>query len=266
MIRTTITFWCLLTCAPWNALAQDNKCVEEAVHVIERFLESNPVPGLAVSVGRDGVIVWSQGFGYADLESRSPVNPYTTKFRIGSISKPITAAALARLYEEQKINLDATVQEYLPSFPPKEHPITIAQVAGHIAGIRHYRGLEVLNTKPFKTVKAGLAIFKDDPLLFEPGAQYSYSSYGWNLISAVVEQVSGTSFLSYVQTEVFNRLGMRESEADFHEKVIEGRTSFYTKKGNEIVNAPYVDNSYKWAAGGFLSSGSGYLSFWAGTP
>ena len=78
-----------------------------------------------------------------------------------------------------------------PDFPEKKYPITVRQVAGHTAGIRHYKGNEFLSDKYYATVREGLTIFENDPLLFEPDTDYSYSSYGWNLVSAIVEGASG---------------------------------------------------------------------------
>ena len=144
-------------------------------------------PGLSVAVGLDGRIVWAEGFGWADIEQRVPVRP-SSKFRVGSVAKPITVALLALLYESGDIDLDAPVQRYLPSFPEKQYPITARQLAGHLAGIRHYQGDEFLGSRHYETVLDGLEIFRDDPLLFEPGTQFSYSSYGYNLLSAVLRR------------------------------------------------------------------------------
>lgn len=212
------------------------------------------IPGLAVAVGVNGRIVWTEGFGYADVENRVPVWP-TTKFRIGSVSKPVTAAAVARLIEEGKLDLDAPVQEYVPYFPDKGAVITTRLAAGHLAGIRHYRGEEFLLNRRFNSVRESLTLFQDDPLLHPPGSRYSYSSYGWNLVSAVVEGASGEEFLAHMDKAVFGPLGMRNTAADWNHLIIEQRTRFYqrTREG-ELQNAPAVDNSYKWAGGGFLST------------
>ena len=95
------------------------------------------IPGLSLTVAVDGKIVYSEGFGYADLEERVPAWP-TSKFRIGSISKPLTATALVELVEAGKLDLDAPLQKYVPSFPDKGAVITTRMLAGHLAGIRHY--------------------------------------------------------------------------------------------------------------------------------
>jgi len=219
------------------------------------------IPGLALAVAVDGKIMYSEGFGYADLEERVPVWP-TTKFRIGSISKPLTAVALMQLVEAGKVDLDAPVQKYVPSFPDKGAPITVRMVAGHLAGIRHYQGQEFANQKHYTNVLEGLKIFENDPLVSPPGAKFNYSSYGFNLLSAVIEAASGEEFLPYMQAHVFTPLGLAHTTADQNTRIIEQRSRFYElPKDGAVENAIYVDNSYKWAGGGFLSTAEDLVRF-----
>jgi serine beta-lactamase-like protein LACTB len=252
----------LLTAPPSSAFAQDAETLEKARGLVQQMMAETHAPGVAVSIGIKGQIVWSEGFGYADVEQKVPVIPATTRFRIGSVSKPMTAVAVARLYEDGRLDLDEPVQTYVPSFPVKRQgTVTTRLLAGHLAGIRHYRGDEFLSTRHFPTVKGGLAIFKDDPLLHAPGSAYSYSSYGWNLISAVVESASGEQFLSYMDENVFDRAGMTQTVADQVSQLIENRTAYYEFTDGRLQNAPHVDNSYKWAGGGFLSTSDDIVRF-----
>ncbi|MGH7664986.1 MAG: serine hydrolase domain-containing protein [Gemmatimonadaceae bacterium] len=211
------------------------------------------VPGVSVAVAIDGEIVWSEGFGFADVEQHVPVTPLT-RLRIGSVSKSLTAAAVGLLVQEGRLDLDAPVQRYVPSFPRKGHEITTRLVAGHLAGIRHYRGDEFLSQQHYDNVLAGLAIFQDDSLLSEPGTRFSYSTYAWNLVSAIVEGAAGEPFLTYMHSRVLEPLGMRHTVAEHPDSIIEYRADFYTLRDGEVINARYVDNSYKWAGGGFLST------------
>jgi serine beta-lactamase-like protein LACTB len=235
--------------------------IQFARTLMQAIMEESGTPGMSVAVGIDGEIVWSEGFGYADVEHRVPVWE-ETKFRIGSVSKPVTATALGLLYEQGRLDLDAPVQQYVPSFPEKRWPITTRIVAGHLAGIRHYRDEEFLSGKRYETVLEGLEIFRDDTLLFEPGTRYSYSSYGWNLISAVVEGASGESFLAYMREHVFEPLGLHHTVADHTDSIIPQRTRFYERaEDGRVLNAPFVDNSYKWAGGGFISTPEDLVRF-----
>jgi serine beta-lactamase-like protein LACTB, mitochondrial len=219
------------------------------------------IPGLAVAVAVDGRVVFAEGFGYADLEQRVPAWP-ATKFRIGSISKPLTAVALMQLVEQRRIDLDAPVQKYVPSFPDKGTRITARLLAGHLAGIRHYKNDEFLIAKHYDSIVDGLKIFADDPLVAPPGTKYSYSTYGYNLVSAVIESASGETFLDYMQRHVFDALGLVHTIADENRLLVDQRSRFYSRAtGGGLENAPYVDNSYKWAGGGFLSTPEDIVRF-----
>src|SRR3989441_7470724 len=209
---TTVALIALISTVPCGVgSAQQGACVSKragsvpaafaAIVARERTLVcerlATRIPGVQVAVAVNGKLVWSEGFGYADAERKEPVTR-ETQFRIGSVSKPLTATAVALLYEQGKLDLDAPVQRYVPSFPDKGYPITTRQLAGHLAGIRHYRDREFFLNRHFATVRDGLMIFQDDSLLFPPGTRFSYSSYAWNLVSGVVEGASGEDFLRYI--------------------------------------------------------------------
>ena len=237
-----------------TAPARYESAIEAGRAVLDSLRLAAGIPGLSIAVGIDGDVVWAEGFGLADLENRVPVTPLT-KFRIGSVSKAVTSVAVGQLVESGALDLDVPVQTYVPRFPEKRWPITTRLVAGHLAGIRHYRGAEFESARHYATVAGGLTIFADDSLLFEPGTRWSYSSYGWNLVSAVVEGASSQPFLAYMRREVFERAGLSDMVADQVDSLVMFRTRYYQKAGDgAVLNAPYVDNSYKWAGGGFLST------------
>ena len=219
------------------------------------------IPGFAIAVAVDGKLVWSEAFGYADLEAKRQTTT-GTQFRIGSVSKPLTADAVAQLYERGKLDLDVPVQRYVPSFPTKGTPITARELGGHLAGIRHYQGNEFLLNQRYPTVTAALAIFQNDSLVAPPGTKFSYSSYGFNLLSAVVEGASGEQFLPYMSRNVFRPLGMTSTAPDRNDSLIVNRTQFYDRtESGQFVRSPTVDNSYKWAGGGFLSTAEDLVRF-----
>jgi CubicO group peptidase (beta-lactamase class C family) len=235
--------------------------IQASRRLIQEIMGAEGVPGASVAVGIGGEIVWAEGFGWANLELGVPVTTLT-KFRVGSVSKTFTASAVGLLLERGQLDLDAPVQTYVPEFPEKRWPVTTRQLGGHTAGIRHYRGGEMLSSRAYPTVESGLEIFAEDTLLFEPETAYSYSSYGWNLLSAVLEGASGESFLEFMRDEVFEPLGLRHTVADHNDSIVAHRTEFYEQGPNgAVVNAPYVDNSYKWAGGGFLSTPEDLVRF-----
>lgn len=217
--------------------------------------------GFAVAVAVKGRVLWTQGYGYADLEQHVPVTP-ATKFRIGSVSKPLTSAAVALLWQQGKLDVDAPVQRYVSSFPDKGVVITTRQVGGHLAGIRHYNDGEIETCAHYNNVVEALDRFKNDPLLAPPGAKFSYSSYGFNLISAVVENASGKDFLAYIHDQIFAPTGMQDTVADEVDTIVANRARFYSlQKDGTYRNAPLTDNSYKWAGGGFISTPSDLVKF-----
>lgn len=242
------------------ALAQS---LDDAIETTRSLLQARlgeGYPGISVAVGVDGEIVYAEAFGYADVAEQRALTT-ESQMRIGSVSKPVTAAGLMVLVEAGKIDLDVPVQTYVPTFPEKEYSFTVRQLAGHNAGIRHYKAVESFSKEHYPTVLSGLVIFQDDPLLFEPGTDHRYSSYGWNLISAAMEAPAGTDFLAFMDDAVFKPLGMRHTEADWVNRDIPNRVTFYNKAEAEPRVAPMVDNSYKWAGGGFLSTPSDLVRF-----
>lgn len=243
-----------------TATAPASSATEHARAIAKEWL-ARGIPGFSITVMREGKIVYSEGFGYADVEERVPARP-ATKFRIGSVSKPLTAVALIKLAEQGKIDLDAPIQKYVPTFPDKGALITPRLLAGHLAGIRHYKDDEFFIQKHYNTVLDGLAIFKDDPLVSPPGTKFNYSSYGFNLLSAAIENACGKDFLSCIHELVFTPLSLRSTTEDQPAEIIEQRSRFYDHpKDKPLQNAPYVDNSYKWAGGGFLSSTEDLVRF-----
>lgn len=237
--------------------------IQQARQEIE-VLMNNGSPGISIAVGVAGEIIWAEGFGYADVESRTLVTPLT-KFRIGSISKTMTSIALGLLYEQKIIDLDAPIQTYVESFPLKpEGDITLRQLASHQSGIRHYLPdfSDYINTDHYDDVLDSLHLFANDPLLFEPGQGFEYSSYGYNLISAAIQEASGMKFLEYMRSEVWGPLNLLNTVADHSDYIIENRAAPYLLyDSGKLRNAPYADNSHKWAGGGFLSTPSDLVSF-----
>jgi CubicO group peptidase (beta-lactamase class C family) len=220
-------------------------------------------PGISIAVAVDGKIVWVEGFGSADIEQCVAVTP-KTKFRIGSTSKPLTAAGAALLYDQGRIDFDAPIQRYVPSFPDKGYVITMRQLLGNLGGIRGYNAEEgnKLDRDVYRSVSDSLNRFKDDPLVAPPGTKWVYSTYGYVLASAAIEKASGQDFLSYMHDKVFLPLGMQDTVADESDKIIPDRARWYTVVADgSYRNTLYEDLSYKWAGGGFLSTAEDLVRF-----
>jgi len=239
------------------------KQIEKSRKRLVKFVDEAEIPGVAVALYKGDRIIWSEVWGYADLELAVPVNR-TTRFRIASISKAITSVALGKLYEEGKLEWNDTIQKYVPYYPEKRWPMTIRQVAGHIGGVRTYRGNEYYQRDHYNDFNSALSIIANDTLEYEPGTKYLYSSYGTNLLGATIEGASGQEYLSYLEGEIFTPLGLGTIVADHVDSLISNRASPYVKAlDGTILNAPYVDNSHKWAGGGLIASAEDIVSFGA---
>lgn len=225
--------------------------IEQAVR---REMAAQKIPGLSVAVVKDNQLRWSAGFGLADLENQVPAKAHTV-YRLASISKPITAVAVMQLVEQGKLDLDAPIRKYVPAFPEKQWPVTARQLLGHLGGVRHYRGDEVNSTRYYPTLTDGLAIFKDDPLLHEPGSKYLYTSYGFNLLGCAVETASGQSFMRTLTERVFKPAGMDRMREDSVAAIIPHRAQGYRKtEQGELLNSRLADTSYKIPGGGLCST------------
>jgi serine beta-lactamase-like protein LACTB, mitochondrial len=234
---------------------------------VSRFMADNKVPGIAVAVVQHGDFAWSAGYGMADLENLVPVTPQTL-FRLGSVSKPLTATAAMQLWERGKLDLDAPVQRYCPGFPQKPWPITTRELLGHLGGIRHYKpsgpdDLETNNTKHFTDgIAGGIAFFAADTLVAKPGTRFSYSTQGYTLIGCAIAHAAGAAYTDYVRENVFTPAGMTHTVADDRFAVIPYRTRFYHRDSTgQVVNAEFLDASYKVPGGGWLSSADDMARF-----
>ena len=195
--------------------------------ILRASVAEQNLPGVSVAVGVDGNIVWAEGFGWADIESKVAVTP-ATRFRIGTASTALTSAAVGLLLERDRLKIDEQIQVYVPEFPVKQWPVTLRQLMGHVAGVRTDSGDEgpLFEARCERPVEA-LQYFADDDLRFEPGTEYSYSSYGWILVSAAVEKAANEPFLTFMRTQVFEPLGMNDTRADAGTVPIPEVTSFY---------------------------------------
>jgi serine beta-lactamase-like protein LACTB len=224
------------------------------------------LPGLSVAVGVGGDIVWAEGFGWADMEKRVPVAP-GMRFRIGHTSKALTSAGVGLLLEKGRLHLEDEIQTYVPQFPTKQWPVTLRQLMGHVAGIRHYGSDEDhAPTAHCQRAADGLKGFADDPLRFEPDTQYGYSTYGWVLVSAAVEAAVKEPLSSFMAAQVFKPLGMTATAFDSPAERNRDRVTFYQRRftgdgGEGVVPATEVDYSCFAGAGAILSTPSDLVRF-----
>ena len=223
------------------------------------------LPGFSVAVIHEGELVFSGQAGMADLELQVAVNE-NTRFRMGSLSKMLTIGLAAKLVQEGQLAWQEEAAKYVPQTPVKGRAPTIAELASHTSGIRHYlatdfqdceRTLKAVatDTLMYPTLTDGLSIFIADPLLFEPGSSYSYSSYGYNLLGVILEKAGKADFLTLMKEKLLDPLGMNHTCADLPYQLIPDRADGYNiGSDNHWQPAGFADSSYKWPSGGMIGT------------
>lgn len=230
-----------------------------AQEFLKRLRTATGTPGVSGAVAVRGRIVFSSGAGFIDLENSVPATG-TSVYNIGSVSKTITGVAMMQLLEQRRITLDDDVRSYVPEFPDKGVTITLRHLLTHTSGIRHYHSTDFPGTpdneniQPVSSYLDGLRFFAQDPLLFQPGAFYFYSSYGVNLLQGVVEKAGGVPFEQFLRLHVWGPAGMTSASFDIPERLVPHRAhSYRIDKGQAFVYY-YNDLRYKFASGGMLAS------------
>jgi serine beta-lactamase-like protein LACTB len=255
--------------APRLAACRDRRqALEDALADIQRRQRNI---GLSAVVMLGGETVVAENLGYADLEHRVPVTN-ETRFGVASITKSFTGLSLLKLHEAGRIDLDAPIQRYVPTFPVKPGGvITPRLLAAHLAGIRHW-GQErnaALYARHFNDVNEVLTLFKDDTLVAPPGTKESYSSYGYNLIAAAIQSASGVKYQDYVNREIIARLGLRNTGFDDVRRVLPNRARRYSYfdpwtfavDSNAVYRVPDWDYSHNMAGGNMYSTAADLARF-----
>ncbi len=227
--------------------------------------------GVALGIIREGQIVYLKGYGLADREKKIPVSSKSL-FRWASVSKPVTAVAAMQLVESGNLSLDDHVRKYVPEFPDKGTSITVRQLLCHQGGIVHYRNGKVIRTKrdynvehPFENVLLALDTFRESPLVNPPGEKFSYTTHGYILLSAVVQQAGGQAFIAQVRDRILQPLEMTTMQPDYQWKQIPNRAIGYIKNPVlGITRSTDTDVSWKLGGGGFISNIDDMARFAAG--
>ena len=227
--------------------------------VFNNLVAEHKVPGLSVTIFQNKETLLQKGYGHANIEKRKHIEPKSTLFRIASISKCVTGLAFGKMVEEGVMDWNDSFYKHVPYYPKKKHDFTLEQLASHTAGIRGYRGKEFALNKHY-SIKDSLTVFQNDPLVFEPGKGYLYNSYDFVLLSLAMQEASGRLFEDYVREKVLIPLGMKhtmtpeEFTLSFRTKREISISEFYSRRTSGFKKAIEVDNFYKLAGGGYLST------------
>ena len=232
---------------------------------ISAFMSQQNIPGMSIAIVQDNQIRFLRGYGIADVENFVPAKALTV-YRIASVSKSLTAVAAMQLAEKGKLDLDAPIQKYVPTFPVKNFPITTRLLLSHLSGVRGYRRGEGERTNRYDTLTEALSIFKDDPLESEPGTRFTYTTYGYTLLGAVIEGASGMRFEDYMREHIFKPAAMQHTYVDDLYAIVLNRARGNTPRvfgqldGN-YRNPVLMDSSYKIPGGGLLSTAEDLARF-----
>jgi len=236
------------------AVAQQEDLAQRLDAFVETQTKSAGFSG-AVLVAKDGKVVLSKGYGLANAEWDIPNTPQT-KFRLGSITKQFTAAAILLLQEQGKLSVQDAVCKYVDPCPAAWQPITVHNLLTHTSGIPNFTSFPdylPTMTQPSPPEKT-LERFRDKPLDFETGSRYSYSNSGYVLLGYILEKVAGVSYDKFVTENVFRPLGMNDTGYDWSTTIIKRRASGYERPGGELQNARYLDMTIPHAAGSLYST------------
>ncbi|HSP80467.1 MAG TPA: serine hydrolase domain-containing protein, partial [Myxococcaceae bacterium] len=200
------------------------------------------------------------GYGLRDRARHLPATPRTT-YRMASITKSFTAVAVMQLVEQGRLELDADIRSLVPDWPEKEWTVTVRQLLGHLGGVSHYDGPEdAENVKRVDTAGA-LALFSDRPLAAEPGTEFVYTTWGYNLLGAAVESASGQPYGAWLKAHVFGPAGMEHAALDDYRTRDRHHAVGYRQRRGRLLRSRYLDVSSRFAGGGTRASVEDLLAF-----
>lgn len=253
MVRSRHSLVALALCL--TALCYPQNRSQAVRDVVDAHIKENAVAGASVAIMVDGRLRFAEGFGFQDVENKIPATSHTV-YRLASISKVVTTIGIMQLVERGRIDLDADARNYVPSFPEKANVFTTRHLLTHTSGIRHYVSGTTDGGPQYNSTEEALSVFKDDPLLFEPGTRSSYSTHAFTLVSRVLEGASGLPFEQYMNENVFSKTGTSLLGFEHREHTNQYRSKLYAHGlQNAIVEStPAQDNSWKYAGGGMESS------------
>lgn len=221
----------------------------------EFITRDKPLFSGSILVAKDGEVLLSKGYNYANWELKVP-NSAQTKFRISSITKPFTATMIMMLAQDGLLELDDRMCDHLGNCPDSWQEISIQDLLSHTSGVPDYTKISgaVEDSRLPHSVNELVEIFRDEQLEFMPGTGYQYSNSNYILLGAVIEQVSGSRYDNFLQNAILAPLGIEDTGMDYADQVLSDRAAGYQIQGRALVNAPYLDMSNAYATAGMYST------------
>jgi len=257
MRKSLLTALILSLAAARAGLAGPGRSDDLAARLDRIFAEAYPAtgPGAAVIVVRDGKPILRKGYGLANVELSVPIAPEMV-FRIGSVTKQFTAAAILKLVEAGKLSLSDEIGRFLPDFPTRGKKMTVEQLLTHTSGIKSVTGMPSWSPRMREdwTPAQIIAFFQNEPPDFEPGTKWKYNNSGYHLLGAIIEKVSGKKYEDFVAEAIFRPLGLERTRYGSDAPIIPGRVEGYQRTPGGFVNASYVSMTQPYAAGALVST------------
>jgi len=199
---------------------------------IENTMARRPIVGLAVGIIKDGKVIKTKGYGYANLELNIPVATNTV-FKLGSVSKHMIAVAIMQFIQEGKLQLDDPVTKFFADAPPHWGKITIRHLLNHTSGlIRESPAFDAMATQSDSLLIR--AAYKDS-LVFPTGSKWQYCNLGYFMLADIIRQISGKSFAEYMKKEIFEKNGLTATRVTSLEDIVYGRAGGYVLRGRDTV-------------------------------
>ena len=224
--------------------------------IVEEALVDGPIAGASVAVVRGNEVILLKGYGFADLENQVPANAETV-YRIGSITKQFTAAAIMKLREEGRIAMNDRVATYFPDLPMGSWPVTVHQILNMTSGIRNYTAIQEEWPRQQRldlTHDELIGLFVDRPFDFDAGDRFSYSNSGYYMAGVIIEQLSGLTYGEYLEKYIYAPAGMTDSRYCDDAPIVPRRARGYATSEGELQNAAFISMANPGAAGALCST------------
>jgi CubicO group peptidase (beta-lactamase class C family) len=247
------TFYFLILLFGLSAISNAQKLEKQFDEMLSE--QYSPMePGATALVAKDGKIIYHKAFGMANLELDVKMEPDMV-LEIGSITKQFTSVAILMLMEQGKLSLDDDITKFIEDYPTHGHHIGIHHLLTHTSGIKSYTSMESwasLWRKDFEP-KEFIDFFKNEPMDFAPGEEWSYSNSAYFILGYIIEKASGQTYEQFIETNIFKPLGMKSSLYGSNSQIIKKRASGY-QRNKEFVNAEYISLSQPYSAGSLMST------------
>ena len=224
--------------------------------LVENVLAKPGAVGFSVAVARGQEFILAKGYGLAEAEHRAPANA-DTLFRIGSITKQYTAAAIMWLVQDLQIELDDPITKFMPEYPTQGNTVTFRHLLNHTSGIKSYTsipGFMEQRTSRDMPHEELLNVFQNEPFDFKPGEKWSYNNSGYYLLGVILEKITGQRYGDFLYERFFHKNGLRHTRYDSNSEIIANRAQGYRFINGTIANDQHMAVSIPFAAGGLIAS------------